>query len=397
MTTKPLNGLRVLDLTRFLAGPYCTMLLGDLGADVLKIEPPGGGDPIRTQGPPFSDGEGITFLATNRNKRSAVIDFNDPEQLARLHELAARADVLVENFRPGVMERFGLDYATLSSANSRLIYASISGLGADGPQSGQRAFDLTIQAMCGYMSITGEKEGRPVKLGTSAFDVIGGMNAFSGILVALLERGSTGLGQRVETSLLEGQVAFLTNAALVQLLGLGTPQKWGSQHPQLVPYNAFKTEDGWIVIGAGVQNLFEKLMIALEQPELISHPAFESLEARLANREQVNNTIDEITKQYPTGTLLKKLTDGGVPCAPVASLEEVFENPQVLHRDMVVNLQGAPDGRGITLGPAVKYSRFDIKEGWTPPPRLDEGGEAAMRSWLEDNGQSADFKERNPT
>ena len=385
MTIKPLSGLRVLDLTRFLAGPYCTMLLGDLGAEVLKIEPPGGGDPVRTQGPPFSDREGITFLATNRNKRSITVDFNDSTELARLQKLAARADILVENFRPGVVEKFGLDYATLSSLNPGLIYASISGLGADGPQSDQRAFDLTIQAMCGYMSITGEKEGRPVKLGTSAFDVIAGMNAFSGILVALLERGRTGLGQRVETSLLEGQVAFLANSALEHLLGLGTPGKWGSNHPQLVSYKSFKTKDGWIVIGAGVQNLFEKLMTALARTDLIAHPDFESLPARLANRDVVNSTIEGETSLYSTEELVRKLSAGGVPCAPVATIDQVFENPQVRHREMVVNLKGAPAGRDITLGPAVKYSRFDVKEGWTPPPRLNEGGEEIMRSWLDDD------------
>lgn len=382
MTAKPLEGLRVLDLTRFLAGPYCTMLLGDLGAEVLKIEPPGTGDPLRTQGPPFSDGEGITFLAANRNKHSLGVDFNDAHALARLCELAAQADVFIENFRPGVMEKFHLDYESLRHINPRLIYASISGMGADGPQSTERAFDLTIQALGGYMSITGEKNGPPVKLGTSAFDVITGMNAFSGILVALLERGRTGQGQRVETSLLEGQVAFLANAALEYLLGFGVPGKLGSNHPQLVPYRAFATRDGWIVIGAGIQNLFEKFMTALDRQDLIEHPQFLSLAARLANRDLVDATIEQETRHYLTQDLAQKLRESGVPCAPIATIDQVFDNPQVLHRKMIVNLPDSARGRNLTLGPAVKYSRFDITEGWKAPPTLNEGGESVAQSWL---------------
>jgi succinate---hydroxymethylglutarate CoA-transferase len=382
MTAKPLNGLRVLDLTRYLAGPYCTMLLGDLGAEVLKIEPPGTGDPVRTQGPPFSDGEGITFLAANRNKHSLSVDFNDADALARLRELAARADVFIENFRPGVVKKFQLDYESLRHVNPRLIYASISGMGADGPQSEERAFDVTIQAMGGYMSITGEKDRPPVKLGTSAFDIIAGMNTFSGILVALLERGNTGQGQHVETSLLEGEVAFLANSALEYLLGFGVPGKLGSEHSQLVPYRAFATRDGWIIIGAGIQNLFEKLMITLDREDLIAHPQFESLAARLANRDLVNATVEQETKRYSTQDLAEKLRAGGVPCAPIATIDQVLANPQVLHRQMVVNLPDTVSGRSVTLGPAVKYSRFDITEGWTAPPALNEGGEDVAQSWL---------------
>ncbi|OOG51220.1 CoA transferase [Polaromonas sp. C04] len=386
MNKRPLEGLKVLDLTRFLAGPYCTMLLGDHGAEVLKVEPPDQGDPTRVQGPPFADGEGLTFLATNRNKHSVVLDLKKEDDLRLLRRLAATADVLVENFRPGVLKRFDLDYAALRSANPKLIYASISGFGSDGPMAEQGAFDLTIQALGGYMSITGEPGGRPVKLGTSAIDMLAGMNLYSAILVALLERGRTGLGQWVETSLLESQVAFLSNAAFEYLLGFGTPGKMGSEHPQLVPYKAFETSDGWIVIGAGVQNLFEKLVCALGREELIQDPSFSTLPARLQHRQLVNGTIEALTRAHPTDWLVQVLSAAGVPSAPVATIDQVFQNPQVMHRQMKVEFEGADTGRNVSLGSAVKYSGFKITEGWSPAPRLNEGGQDLIHSWL--NGAS---------
>ncbi|MFJ4085415.1 CaiB/BaiF CoA transferase family protein [Pseudomonas psychrophila] len=382
MNKRPLQGLKVLDLTRFLAGPYCAMLLGDHGAEVLKIEPPGGGDPTRVQGPPFVDGEGLTFLATNRNKQSLVLDLKNESDLQLLKKLAEQADVLLENFRPGVLERFDLHYKAMAASNPRLIYASISGFGQEGPMAHQGAFDLTIQALGGYMSITGERDGAPVKLGTSAIDMLAGMNMFSGILVALLERGVSGQGQQVETSLLESQVAFLSNAAFEHFTDSGLPQRWGSEHPQLVPYKAFRTSDAWIVIGAGVQNLFVKLLDALERKDLLEDERFASLPARLANRDVVNAGIEEITQASTTAYLLELLTRAGVPCAPVASVPEVFSNPQVLHREMRVEMEHEVPERRVTLGSAIKYSSFKITDGWFAPPRLNEGGMTLAKRWL---------------
>ncbi len=378
----PLEGLKVLDLSRFLAGPYCSMLLGDHGAEVLKVEPPGSGDPTRVQGPPFADGEGLTFLATNRNKRSVVLDFKNDDELALVRKLATTVDVIVENFRPGVLSRFGLDYASLQAKNPKLVYGSISGFGPDGPIAEQGAFDLTIQALGGYMSITGEPGGPPVKLGTSAIDMLAGMNLYSGILIALLERGRTGRGQLVETSLLESQVAFLSNAAYEHLLGFGVPRKWGSEHPQLVPYKAFRTADGWIVIGAGVQNLFEKLVRTLGRGDLIEDPRFLTLGRRLENREIVNTAVENLTLMHNTTPLVKLLSDAGVPCAPVSTVEEVFNNEQVLHRNMKVNVEADSPARSVTLGSPVKYSAFEITQCWAPPPKLNEGGQALINDWL---------------
>jgi len=382
-TAKPLNGIRIVDFTRFLSGPYGTMLLGDLGAEVLKLEDRRRGDPLRVQGPPFHRGEGVTFHASNRNKQSLQVDLKDDADLARVRELCMKADVLVENFRPGVMAQYGLDDATLRAANPRLIYASISGYGADGPMAPKGAFDITIQAYAGYMSITGERDGPPVKPGTSAFDLIAGMNVCSGVLAALLHRAWTGQGQRVETSLLEGQVAFLANAALEYLYGFGVPGRLGSEHPQLVPYRVFATADGYMVIGAGVQNLFEALAHALGRADLIALPQFESLPARLANRDRVNAAIEAETRKYTTAQLGELLDSAGVPCSPVNTLDKVFESEQVRHRRMVVELDPGTPQALASVGPAVKYSAFDVAAGWTAPPALGEGGEEVARRWLE--------------
>lgn len=382
MKKAPLDGIRVLDLSRFLAGPYCSMLLGDHGADVLKIEPPSQGDPTRVQGPPFFDGDGLTFHATNRNKKSLVLDFKQAEDLLLVQDLAERADVLVENFRPGILKRFGLDYVSLREKNPGLIYGSITGFGPVGPMAEQGAFDLTIQALGGYMSITGERDGAPIKLGTSAIDMLAGMNLYSGILMALLGRATTGEGQLVETSLLESQVAFLSNAAFEHLLGFGEPQKWGSEHPQLVPYRAFRTADGYIVIGAGVQNLFERLVITLGRPDLIGDETMSSLATRLQNRGHVNAVIEGLTQQTDTASLVSRLSNAGVPCAPVATVQEVFQNPQVLHRKMLVEMDTDNVTRRTTIGSPIKYSTMDITESWTAPPKLNEGGKALADEWL---------------
>ncbi len=381
--TKPLSGIRVLDFTRFLAGPYGTMLLGDLGAEILKIEDGRGGDPLRVQGPPFFRGDGLTYHASNRNKKSLTANLKDANDLAVLRDLCARADVVVENFRPDVMAQFGLDAETLCAMHPRLVYASISGFGATGPMASQGAFDLTIQAFGGYMSITGEANGPPVKPGTSAFDQIAGMNLCTGVLAALLHRERTGRGQRVETSLMEGQVAFLANAGLEYLYGYGVPKRMGSNHPQLVPYKVFAAADGWVVIGAGVQNIFEALARALGRPELVTDPEFCTLEARLANRQIVNDTFEAETRKHDMASLLALLERAGVPCSEVNSIDTVFASEQVRHRQMAVPLAAGTPREIETIGPAVKYSDFDVTENWSLPPALNEGGAELAARWRE--------------
>jgi len=379
---KPLSGIRVVDFSRIFAGPYCAQLLGDLGAEVVKIERPGEGDPLRVQGPPFVHDNGITFYATNRNKRSITLDLKSEQGRKIAYDLCLKADVLLENFRPDVMPRLGLGYDTLKNDNPRLVYASISGFGADGPDMKKGAFDLTIQAVGGYMSITGQRGGAPIKLGTSGFDVLSGMNCQAAILAALLQRTVTGRGQKVETSLLESEVAFLVNAAMEYLLTGTEPQKWGSEHAQQVPYKAFRTADGWAVIGAGFSNLFVEFCKVLGRPDLVTDPRFAELSGRVENRDVLYEILDAEVVKFQTDNLVAALDDVKVPCAPINNMQQVFSHSQVLHRGMLRKLHHPRYGEVPSLGPAAKYSGFDVAEGWTAPPQLGEHTEGVLRDWL---------------
>jgi succinate--hydroxymethylglutarate CoA-transferase len=380
--SKPLTGVRVVDFSRFFAGPYCAQLLGDLGADVVKVELPGSGDPLRTQGPPFFHGNGITYYATNRNKRSLTLDMQTGDGRTLARKLCHKADVVLENFRPDVMPRLGLDYASLQKENPRLVYASISGFGADGPDMNLGAFDLTIQAVGGYMSITGERGGAPIKLGTSAFDMLAGMNCHSAILAALLQRSASGRGQKVETSLLEAEVAFLVNAALEYLITGVEPQKWGSEHAQQVPYKAFKTADGWAVIGAGFPNFYAALCKWLGREDLITDPRFADMPGRVTNRELLYDILDAEVVKQKTGKLIAALEAAKVPCAPVNNMQRVFSQRQVRHRGMQQTLHHPAYGDVPSLGAAAKYSAFEVTAGWTAPPLLGEDTDTVLREWL---------------
>jgi succinate--hydroxymethylglutarate CoA-transferase len=379
---KPLSGIRVVDFSRFFAGPYCAQLLGDLGAEVVKVELPGNGDPLRIQGPPFFHGNGITYYATNRNKRSLTLDMQteDGRKLAR--KLCLKADVVLENFRPDVMPRLGLGYESLAQDSPRLVYASISGFGADGPDMNLGAFDLTIQAVGGYMSITGERGRPPIKLGTSAFDMLAGMNCHSAILAALLQRSVSGKGQKVETSLLEAEVAFLVNAALEYLITGVEPQKWGSEHAQQVPYKAFKTADGWAVIGAGFPNFYESFCKLLGRDDLITDPRFADMPGRVTNREILYGILDAEVVKHNTDKLIAELEAAKVPCAPVNNMQQVFSHRQVKHRGMLQTLHHPSYGDVPSLGAAAKYSGFEVTAGWTAPPLVGEDTEAVLREWL---------------
>jgi succinate--hydroxymethylglutarate CoA-transferase len=386
--------MRVVDFSRFFAGPYCAQLLGDLGAEVVKVELPGNGDPLRIQGPPFLHGNGITFLATNRNKRSLTLDMQTEEGKKVARRLCLKADVVLENFRPDVMPRLGLGYESLAKDNPRLVYASISGFGADGPDMNLGAFDLTIQAVGGYMSITGERGRAPIKLGTSAFDMLAGMNCHSAILAALLQRSVTGKGQKVETSLLEAEVAFLVNAALEYLITGVEPQKWGSEHAQQVPYKAFKTADGWAVIGAGFPNFYEAFCKLLGREDLITDPRFADMPGRVTNREALYGILDAEVVKHITGKLMAELEAAKVPCAPVNNMQQVFSHRQVKHRGMQQTLHHPTYGDVPSLGSAAKYSGFEVTAGWTAPPLLGEDTDAVLREWLAlNNGELAQLRE----
>jgi len=382
MPQKPLAGIRVLDFTRLFAGPFCAMLLGDLGADVVKVESPDG-DPIRKQGPPFHHGHSMSFLAVNRNKRSIVMDMKAPAGKTLVHRLAGKADVIIENFRPGVMDRLGLGYAALTAVDPRLIYVSMSGMGADGPASDTGGFDLTIQAEAGYMSITGERGGKPIKLGTSAFDLICGQYAANAVTAALFLRERTGRGQAIQTSLFEGGITFLVDAAM-DYLALGQVRgKWGSEHAAQAPYKAFETADGWLIIGAGMQNLWESFVTVLGQEALLADPRFATVADRSAHRDALHAILDPAVKRYPTAELQARLNQAKVPCAPVNTIDKVFTHPQALHRGMRQQVRHPRYGELSVVGPAVKYSGFDVAAGWTAPPDLGEHTAAVLQEWLE--------------
>ncbi|QRG09133.1 CoA transferase [Xanthobacter dioxanivorans] len=381
MLEKPLSGIRVLDFTRMFAGPFCTMLLGDLGADVVKIEAPEG-DPIRAQGPPFFEGESMSYLAVNRNKRSIVLDMKREDDKATARALALKADVIVENFRPDVMGRLGVGYESVCAENPGVIYAAMSGMGATGPLRDKGAFDLTIQAEGGYMSLTGEAEGTPIKLGTSAFDLICGQYAMGAITTALYARERTGRGQKIETSLLEGMVSFLVDAG-VEYLTMGTLRpKWGSEHPNNVPYKAFAAADGWIVVGAGAQHLYEGFVRVLKREDLAVDPRFRTLRDRVTNRAALYRILDEVVAQWKVEELVAALDAAGVPCAPVNDVAAVFRHPQVIERGMLQTVPRADGSQVPTIGPAAKFSSVDITRDWKAPPRLGEHGAEVLRDWL---------------
>ena len=392
--SKPLSGIRIVDFTRFFAGPYCAQLLGDLGAEVVKVELPGNGDPLRIQGPPFLHGNGITYYATNRNKRSLTLDMQTEEGKKVARRLCLKADVVLENFRPDVMPRLALDYESLAKEHPRLVYASISGFGADGPDMNLGAFDLTIQAVGGYMSITGERDRSPIKLGTSAFDMLAGMNCHAAILAALLQRSVTGKGQKVETSLLEAEVAFLVNAALEYLITGVEPQKWGSEHAQQVPYKAFKTADGWAVIGAGFPNFYASFCKLLGREDLLTDPRFADMPGRVKNREVLYQILDAEVAKHKTDKLIAGLEAAKVPCSPVNNMQQVFSHRQVKHRGMQQTLHHPVYGEVPSLGAAAKYSGFEVTAGWTAPPLLGEDTDAVLREWLALNdGELAELRQ----
>ena len=378
---KPLSGIRVLDFTRLYAGPFCTMLLGDLGADVVKVEMPEG-DPLRAQGPPFYKGNGMSYLAANRNKRSIVLDMKKGSDKSRAYELALKADVVVENFRPGVLERLGVGYEKLASANPGIVYASMSGMGASGPDADLGAFDLTIQAVGGFMSITGVRGGEPIKLGTSVFDLVCGQYTMGAIVTALFDRTRSGRGQHIETSLFESEITFLVDAAMEHLLTGHTREKWGSEHTTVVPYKAFQTADGWLIIGAGVQALFEAFVKAIGREDLKSDPRFATLADRVSNRQVLYAILDGELLRYKTDELIAILDESKVPCAPVNDMAQVFAHRQTLHRGMLQKVRHPSYGEIPVIGPAVKYSGFDITADWSAPPLVGEHTAEVLKDWL---------------
>lgn len=389
----PLSGVRVLDLTRVVAGPYCSMFLGDLGAEVVKVEQPGAGDDTRGWGPPFAGGESAYYLCINRNKQSLTLDLKSKRAVELLRDLVKAADVIIENFRPGTMERFGLGEKELRELNPRLIYASLTGFGADGPMSDWPGYDLIVQAWGGLMSITGTPEGEPVKVGVAIIDLVAGLMLGKAVAAALFAREKIGVGQRIDTSLLEAEVASLINVGSNYLVGGKVPTRWGNAHPNIVPYQNFQTADGYLVIGVASEVIWKRFCEAVGQRDLINDPRFADNSKRVGNRSELIAILSKTFLQRRNDAWFKSLTDAEVPCAPVQTIDQVFQAPQVLQRDMLIEVDHPTAGKVRMAGIPVKFSVTPASVRM-PPPLLGEHNDAILRTWLGMSAASIDELKR---
>ena len=372
-----LSGILVADFSRVLAGPYCTMLLADLGADVIKVESPGGDD-TRGWVPPARDGVPTYFLAINRNKRSVALDLRSEDGRAAATELARRADVMVENFKPGGLARFGLDYASVSAANPAIVYASISGFGAGGGKD-IPGYDLVVQAMSGLMSLTGDPEGPPYRAGISAFDVIAGLHTAIGVLAALHHRTRTGEGQHVQANLMSSALSGMVNQTSAYAAGGVVPFRMGNSHPSLFPYEPLPTGAGDLIVTAGNDVQFRKLCEVLGAPELAADPRFATNAGRTANREELRPLLVEQLKARPATEWFRELIATGVPCGPINTVDAGIAFAEEIGLEPVVTAGQGESGMPTIRNP-LRFSatppRYTL-----PPPGLDEHGEE-IRRWL---------------
>ncbi len=362
----PLSGVRVIDMTRVLAGPFCTMTLGDMGAEVIKVEEPGKGDDTRGW-PPFVHGEATYFLSVNRNKKSLTLDLKAPDGQEILRRLLASADVVVENFRPGTMERLGFGYEALRKANPRLIYCSISGFGESGPEAHRPGYDLIVQGESGVMDITGFPDGPPVKVGNSIGDLVAGMAAVQGITLALLSRSQTGRGQKVEIGMLDVMASLLTYQAGLYWNAGGRPTRRGNEHPSIVPYEVFKAQDVYITLGVANNSLWERTCKALDRPDLIKDPRFDTEANRVANRKVLVPLLNEILGARPADEWLARLDKAGVPAGRIKSVAEVCESAHLRARGMMVSLPHPKAGAITVMGVPLRLHDTPGRAQAAPP------------------------------
>ena len=383
----PLEGLTVLDMTRVLSGPYCTMLLGDMGARVIKIERPGKGDDTRGWGPPFVDGESAYFLSINRNKESVALDFKRPEGRAILDRLIEKSDVLVENFRPGTLAKLGLDYQTLAARHPRLVYCCISGFGHTGPRSAEAGYDAVIQAEGGLMSITGAADGPPFRLGVAIADIVSGMFAAQGITVALLARERTGHGQAVDVGMLDSVAALLTYQAAIYFATGSAPRRMGNRHPTIVPYETFSASDSEFVLAIGNDEQWRRFcgVAAFDDDG-----RFATNRGRVTRYDELKPMLDARLRTRTRADWMERLAAAGVPCGSVRDLHDVFTDPQLAAREMIAQLTHPTIGPLRLLGVPVKLSDTPASVR-TPPPTLGQHTEAVLQK---DLGMSAEEIEK---
>jgi crotonobetainyl-CoA:carnitine CoA-transferase CaiB-like acyl-CoA transferase len=353
---RPLDDLFVVDLSRILSGPVCTMLLADMGAKVVKVEPPPLGDDSRQWGPPFIGNISTYFLSINRNKKSLGLNLKAEEGRLILWKLIERADVVIENFRPGVLDKLGFGYAAVSKVNPRAVYCSISGFGHTGPYRDRPGYDVIAQGESGMMDLTGYPDGPPAKLGASLADIVAGLYAFNGICLALLARHKTGKGQHVDVSLLDGMVSTLTYHALIYLSTGKSPKRAGTRHPSIVPYEAFQAQDGFVNIAVTNQKQWEKFCQVLGFAELASDPRFETMKARLANYGDLKPVIDRVVSKMTRAEVMQSMSEVGIPAGPINTVGEILEDPHIRARDMVAELTHPEYGPLRTLGIPIKLS-----------------------------------------
>ncbi len=352
----PLSGYRVLDLSRILAGPYCTMMLGDQGADVIKVERPGVGDDTRTWGPPFVGGESAYYLCCNRNKRSVVVDLKSEQGLATILELVAHCHVLVHNFTPGLMEKLGLGYEALHELNPTMVYVSISAYGQDGPYRDRPGYDMVLSAVGGLMHITGERDGEPCKVGVAITDVLTGVHAAGAITSALLYKARTGRGQHLDIGLLDVQVSALANVSSNYLVAGQEATRWGTAHSSIVPYQVFPTADRPIAIAAANQKLWQAFAKALGHPEWLEDDRFASNASRVEHRSVLIAMIEESLALKTCDQWMEVFVEASVPAGPVNDMQHLFDDPQVKSRGMVQTIEHPTIGDLHLAAPAVKYS-----------------------------------------
>jgi formyl-CoA transferase len=365
--SQPLEGFRILDLSRILAGPYCSMLLGDLGAEVIKVERPGAGDDTRAWGPPFAAGESAYYLCANRNKKSITVNLKSPDGQEIIRELARVSDVLIENFKVGELTDLGLGYDQLKELNPGLVYCSITGYGQTGPDKDLPGYDFIIQGRGGLMSITGETEGEPMKVGVAVVDVTAGLFAANAIQAALLARAKTGRGQAIDIALLDAQVAWLANVASNYLVSGKRPERFGNGHPTIVPYQSFRARDGFFCLAVGNDGQWRKLCTMLGCSDLAEDPRFATNPARVQNREVLIPLLQEIFATADIAHWLHEIAAAGIPCGPVQSIDQVFADPQVLQREMVWTVPHPTAGEVRLVGSPLKLSETPVMLRSHPP------------------------------
>jgi len=370
-STQALDGLKVLDLSRVLAGPFCTQMLSDLGAQVWKIEPPWGDD-TRQWGPPFQGGESAYFLSANRGKKSVAVNIKQPRGAALVRDLAARADVLVENFKRGDLQRFGLDYESLSRVNPALVYASITGFGQNGPRAEEPGYDVVLEALTGIMSVTGEPDGPPNKVGVAWIDILTGLTAVVGILAAINERSVSGRGQYIDLGLFDVGFMAMVNQAQRYLMTGVAPQRMGNAHPQIVPYQTFQASDGWFMLAVGNDGQYQRMTGAIDHPELWDDERFRTNAGRVEARGELVGRLADIFRRQPRAHWVARLKPAGVPAAPVQDMGEAFSDPHTQARQVLWHLHHGKLGEVPSVANALQHMSRTPATAAAAPPLLGE-------------------------